>query len=336
MKKSFCLLISGFLVVSLVFAGSAKAASATTFISFATKPIGGTFYYVTAGMAAIFTKYAGVKVAVEPTRGSIEWGPLMEAGEVELAMDNAVDSGGAYRGSELFRVGKGKLTNFRLLAAGHVTLMSFWTRPDTGIKSIEDFTGKRIVIDTPPGAVTTLATGLHVVDDYYKLKGKYKRLQIGSPAECTNALIEGKIDVYQFVVGPHIEQLKRTVGVQAIPVPKEAAEYAGKKSPGMYPAVIQKGLYGLKEDIPCIGWRAVVVAREDLDAQLVYKLLDTLYSHLKELHRVHPRAKLWVLENATKNPSVPFHPGAISFYKDKGLWTSELERLQEQNLAAGR
>lgn len=335
MKKVFCLVISILLAVGLSLSDHAMAGTVPKVVSFATKPMGGAIYYISAGMAAVFTKHAGVKVKVQPTRGIKEWGPLMEAGQIELAIDNAVAAAAAYRAIGVWKVGDKRLTRYRMLAAGQETLMAFWTRPDTGIKSIEDFVGKRIVMCTPPGAPNTTATG-NLIEEYYELKGKYNRLLIGSPSECTNALIEGKIDAYQFVPGPHIEQLRRTCGVRAVPVPKEAVEYIASKVSGMYPGAIPKGMFGLEAAVPCTAWRGVMVAREDLDAQFIYKLLDTLYSHLDELHGVHPRAKQWVLENATKAPTVPFHEGAIRYYKDKGLWTKELEKINQQNLAVGK
>ena len=78
-----------------------------------------------------------------------------------------------------------------------------------------------------------------------------------------------------------------------------------------------------------------MVGRKDLDDQFVYKLLDTIYSNLGDLHGVHPRAKQWILKNATKGHTVPFHPGAIKFYKAKGVWTPQLEKKQQQMLSEG-
>ncbi|MFH1125250.1 MAG: TAXI family TRAP transporter solute-binding subunit [Pseudomonadota bacterium] len=336
MSKKVCYLLSGFLVLGLFGLQSTKAESTPKVLSLATKPAGTTIYFIAAGMSAVWTKHAGVQVRVEPIPSIKQWGLLMDAGQVDLAIDNAVDSGGAYRADELFKVGKGKLTSFRLLGAGHNTLMTYWTRPDAGIKSIEDFAGKRVVIDVPPGAPTANALGKSLVDDYYKLKGKYIRLTIGNPEECANALIEGRLDVYQFPWTPMAERVHRAVGVQTVPVPKAAAEYVAKKVPGMFPGVVPKGRYGLKEETPCIAWKGQLFARESLDEQLVYTLLDTIYSHLDELHPVHPMARMWVLQNATDSPTVPFHPGAIKFYKDKGVWTPALDRLQQENLAAGK
>ena len=84
-------------LVMVFTAGTTNIATAAEIISFATKPMGGIVYSLTAGMASIFTKYAGVQVRVEPIQSIKQWGPLMQRGELDLAFDNAVDSGGAYR-----------------------------------------------------------------------------------------------------------------------------------------------------------------------------------------------------------------------------------------------
>jgi uncharacterized protein len=339
--KVICLFVStllaaGLFVLEPARGASSAAAPTSKVISFATKPTGTVLYFIASGMTAIFNKYSGYNVTIEIVTGSKQWGPLMERGQVELAMDNAVDTGGAYRATGLFKVGDKKLTDVRLLAAGHTNLITFWTRADSPIKTIEDFAGKKIVVDAPPGAPTNAAIYNNVVDDFYKMKGKYRPLSLASPVECLNAMIEGRIDAYQMVWGTHVEELNRTVGARAIPISKEAAAYVGKKVPGILPGMIPKGTYGLKEETPCLGWLNILVAKENMDPQVVYKLLDTIYSHLNELDPVHPQAKYWVLENATKNPTVPFHTGAIMFYKDKGLWTPELDKLQQQFLEEGK
>jgi uncharacterized protein len=333
MKKSLCALMCGLCITTIFSVGSAAAGSAPKKVFFATKPIGGAVYYLAAGMAVVWKKYAGVDVVVQPMPGIKQWGPLMKAGEMDLAMDNTLTAGATFRGMEYFEVEGGKLTCYRMVAAGHETFMTFWTRPDSGIKSFKDFEGKRIVVSTPPALPDSVVLAKVLLDDYYKLAGKYKRLEIGSPAECTNALIEGRIDAYQYVSGPHIEELKRSVGVVGIPVPKEAAEYCGQKIPGMYPGAIPKGMYGLEADVPCAAWRSGFYASERLDDNLVYSLLTALYSHLDEFHPVHPMAAYYVLDNATKGFTVPFHSGAVKFYKEKGLWTPELEKIQEKFLS---
>jgi len=56
---------------------------------------------------------------------------------------------------------------------------------------------------------------------------------------------------------------------------------------------------------------------------LVYKIVKALYEHQEEKDAIMPAAKDFNLENVfrgTENLGLPFHPGAIKYYKEKGIW----------------
>ena len=59
----------------------------------------------------------------------------------------------------------------------------------------------------------------------------------------------------------------------------------------------------------------------------------TLYEHNAELLE-RPGLMEWSVKGfLSKEPRIPFHNGAIRFYKEKGFWTKEMEDLQKAVLA---
>jgi len=51
----------------------------------------------------------------------------------------------------------------------------------------------------------------------------------------------------------------------------------------------------------------------------VYDVLKTLFEHQKELITVHQEAKNLSLESQADGSPIPFHPGAVRYFKEKGI-----------------
>ena len=63
-------------------------------------------------------------------------------------------------------------------------------------------------------------------------------------------------------------------------------------------------------------------------------MVKVLGKNYKELGPVHPLLKEWTPERfVSKEARIPYHPGAIKFYRERGAWTDEMERLQKELLA---
>ena len=71
---------------------------------------------------------------------------------------------------------------------------------------------------------------------------------------------------------------------------------------------------------------------ESLLEDLVYKVMKVIFNHVDELLPVHPILRVWVENPLSMNPVLPYHAGAIKYYKEKRMWTEALENRQKQLL----
>lgn len=69
-----------------------------------------------------------------------------------------------------------------------------------------------------------------------------------------------------------------------------------------------------------VAWVAnLLVCSEKMDAGLVYNILKVLLEHQPELVAVHKEAKNFTLASTVIGSSIPFHPGAIKYFQEKGI-----------------
>jgi TRAP transporter TAXI family solute receptor len=336
MKKLITQLLSLVILVVLVVAllpasvpaQSPQAKPAT--LSFATLPMGGTYYLMSAGIAQVIEKYTQMKVTVEPSTGPLVWTPRIKSGDVDLSIINARDTYEAWSGTgDYAKIGK---TDIALLGYGLGSRFVFFTRPDSGIKSIQDLNGKRIMYKTPGTPISN--EGAVLVLEYYNLMDKVKDLPGGTPTAKAQALIEKRTDAYWCPVGTHIRNLTSSVGVVVLDVAEECSNAINKKYPWWVSAHVYKGEFGLKEDHRLINVINDFYCRRALSEETVYAIMKAVYEHPNDLKAIHRMAGTWTLDRAVRTLQViPFHPGAIKYYKEKGVWTEKLEAKQKELLS---
>ncbi|MGZ8479748.1 MAG: TAXI family TRAP transporter solute-binding subunit, partial [Candidatus Binatia bacterium] len=99
-------------------------------------------------------------------------------------------------------------------------------------------------------------------------------------------------------------------------IPKMVAKYG----PLYFTSNIPKGLYkGIDEDTPVAVATNLLIANEKLDENLAYQISKLLLEHTADLVAVHKAASEMSLKNAVIGSPIPFHPGALRYYKEKGI-----------------
>lgn len=300
-------------------------AQAKTRLSIATGGTGGVYYPLGGAMAALISKHmAGVEATAEVTAGSVDNMKLLHAGKVGLALtlpDIALDaSQGKLRGLP-------EKVAVRTLAATYSNYMHFVTVEGTGIRTMLDLKGKRVSTGAP-GSGTEIK-GLRVLEAYgLGVKDLRSQDRLGV-AESAGALKDRKIDAFIWDGGlptAAVLDLAATPGnkIHLIPhgdaVPKMVAKYG----PLYFAAPIPKGTYpGQAEDASSAVVTNLLVAHERMDENLAYQLTRLVLERTADLVAVHKVAKEITLKSAVLGSPIPFHPGALRYYKEKGIAVPE-------------
>ena len=63
--------------------------------------------------------------------------------------------------------------------------------------------------------------------------------------------------------------------------------------------------------------------RADADEEFVYRLTKIIYEAREQIAEAHPAARSINAENVVRNTGTDFHPGAVRYYREIGIWTDE-------------
>jgi TRAP transporter TAXI family solute receptor len=147
-----------------------------------------------------------------------------------------------------------------------------------------------------------------------------------SVAQAVDAMKDGKVDAFFWNGGiptAAVLDLMHSPGVTAKILPLDGVLPALSKAHGdavYFVATIPKAIYDLPADVPVVAVSNLLVVSETMPEALAHDITKVLFDEQPTLASIHPQARELALETATKGATVPFHPGAIRFYRERGAW----------------
>ena len=318
MSRAFKTLLAA---AALAIAGAGVAGESIQ-LSIATGGTGGVYYPLGGGLANILSKaIPGMAATAEVTGGSVDNMRLIGTGKPYIALTQADAALDALRGEDKF---KGKPIPVRTLAVAYPNRMHVVTVEGTGVNKIEDLKGKRVSTGSPGSATEVFA--FRVIEAAGMNHDKDMRRERLGVAESVSALKDRKIDAFFWVGGlptAAITDLGATPGVKIKLIDiAHLVPTMSKKYGNIYiQDVIPKGTYpGQTTDNPQATVQNLIVANENMSEQLAYNITKAVFEHQKELVNVHKEAANITLANQKEaNSALPWHPGALKYYKEKGV-----------------
>ncbi len=310
------------------------------FVTLGTAPIGGAFRPVGDAIASVLNEHQGaIRWKVEPrgTKGSQQNIRELDSGDLQLAMSNSAITYFAVRGEDVWD----KPYDLRAVVTLAPNVGLFITKMDTGIQSIGDLKGKRVVVG-PGGAGFHMFLGplmtAHGVtynqggqSDFTPISGTYSdAVQLLGDGNADAAFMGGATPI------PAVIQASRSYDIHFITydesVRKQLVDQYPFYNDMVVPAKDRNGndtYTGMTEDFVAMNVGSMhLITTADQDEELIYQITKTIWDNRAEIVEQH-RAGLAINEqNAARFTGTEFHPGAIRFYKEIGIWPED-EAVEE-------
>ncbi|MDD6095843.1 MAG: TAXI family TRAP transporter solute-binding subunit [Clostridia bacterium] len=284
-------------------------------LRFTTGGESGTYYAFGSVIAQHATNNAGISVNAVVGNGSQANIEELEAGNAELAFCQSDVMAYAYAGTNLFDA---PVTCFSTVAALYTEQVQIVTL-DPSIKTVADLAGKKVSIGAAGSGVYFNAVDILGAYDLTEDDIEPTYQSFGDSAD---ALKDGKIDAAFIVAGAPttaVVDLSTTKDVCLVSLDDEHVEKLLEKSPYYAKCTIAKDVYGTAEDITTVGVGAVILAKNDVSEDAVYKLCKDIFDNAENLVDSHAKYGELNLEYATSITSVPYHPGAVKYFAEKGI-----------------
>lgn len=288
------------------------------FLSVGTAPPGGAFFVVGGAIAQVVNDHAAWEVSAEATKGTQENIRRLSSGELDFALANAAISYFAVRGEGAWEQKQGIAAVMTL--APNVAL--FIAPQSAGVKTLTDLKGERVVVG-PAGAgfeyFLKPILNAHGVayDDFTPLyntqAGSVDMLADGAAAA---AFLGGAVPTAS------ITQACASQDISFIPYDERAKERLFETYPFFFAATIPADTYrGQTQTYAGMNVGSMhLITRNSLSEDTVYNFTKTLYERRAEVVKKHPAGKAINPKNVIRDTGTPFHPGAIKYFKEIGIW----------------
>ncbi len=283
----------------------------------ATGGTAGTYYPFGGSIAKIWnTKIPGMNVTAQTTGASAENVRLVNKKEAELALVQSDTLDFAFNAKEAF---KEKLTGMNAVAVLYPEVVQVVVRGDGPAKSFKDLKGMKVGVGAPGSGTEA---NFRQLLDVYGMAKEDVNAQYLSFSESAEQFKDKHIDAFIVTAGiPNaaIMDISTQNEVRILDIPADVVSKLSEKYPFLSAVKVPANTYKSQAaDASTVAVNAVLIAGTELKEDVVYNLTKALFESQEELAAGHAKGKELNVESAVKGVSIPFHPGAVKYYKEKG------------------
>ena len=285
-------------------------------LTLGTASVGGTYFIYGGVIASMLTEKLGINVSTQQTQGPNQNVILVDDKKIELGMTTMGIALQAWNGAGDWTQGK-QYRGIRALFPMYDTPFHFISTEKSAIKSVADLQGKVVGVGPKAG---TPGTYFPIIFDALGIKVTIRN---GSASDMGGQLGDGLIDAFAFAAGLPIasfSEIEAQRPVRYFTFTEDQLKTLQQKLPELSPSLIPKGTYKtLTEDHKTVGLYNFFIVHKEISDDLAYQITKAVLENNEALVRGHAAAKETVLANWDRNAFLPFHPGAVRYYTEKGI-----------------
>jgi uncharacterized protein len=322
-----CVLVAAMIAWSCS-SGTPESGAAKRRLSIATGGTGGVFYPYGGGIAKVISEnLPNVEATAEVTAASVDNLKFLKQGTSDLAFTMADTAQDAARRVDAFAdFGRVPARTLAMLYSSYVHLV---TLAGSGIGRVADLKGRTVSIGSP-GSGTAILAGRILTAAGLSPQRDLRTQSLGV-AQSADALKDGKIDAFFWNGGlptAAVVELVSSPGVRASFISTEDMLPPLHKLHGdslYYRALIPKDTYSMAADVPVVAVANLLVVAESMPEPLAYDITRLLFEKQSDLAAIHPQARELSLNTALTGSPIPFHPGALRYYRERGVSPSPVD-----------
>ncbi|WGF86675.1 TAXI family TRAP transporter solute-binding subunit [Marinivivus vitaminiproducens] len=295
--------------------GSSAGASAQQ-LRLMTGPQGGSWYPLGGAIQAMAQESLGVGVQVLPG-GGIANVQGVETGAADLGFANSISVVDAIEGRPPFEAKAANVCNVATLYPQYFQMV---VMESSGIESVEDFADRRLA--TQPVGNTAEEVIRAVLKTANLSYDDLSAVDYVSYSDGVSLMQDGNTDIFVLgttVPASSIMDLANSSDIKLVPLTEDFITRMRELNPGYTGITIPANSYPSQDnDVRAIAYATQVIARCDLDAEVVHGILGQMWQNRADLSAVANAISKTTLEQMAQDVGVPLHEGARQFYQEQG------------------
>jgi TRAP transporter TAXI family solute receptor len=319
-----------FVSVTILAVAMSSAASAQQLWIIGTGAQGSLAFSTGSAIAKLMNSKTKHRFRVRAMGGSSTVLPQVNKNEVHLSMNNALETRHVYMGEGTF---KGRaLKNTRVILGMYPLRVVWAVANNSKIRTMADIKGGRIPSEFTSQTIFVELTRARLASSDLKISD-FKGVPVSHYVKGGDLLARGKVDMA--IVAPGSSgsrkqhaQMKKVGGLRYISI--------GSNTKGMrkvfaetYPQHVKKNakIPGLLNDIVAMDYPFFLTTNKFMPANVIYDLTKTMHENKPYLRKAFGIFGRWNVDQhiGAKHSTTPFHPGAVKYLKEKGLWKGGIE-----------